>query len=377
MKLWKNKTLIVAAAGTGGHIFPALAVANYVYEQSAKVHWIGISSSMEEDIVSHTPHTFHSINFSGFLGKGLMQWLTLLWKLFRSFLQCQKILRVLRSNSVLLVMGGYISVPTVLAARFLKIPIILHEQNARAGVGNRFAFYFAGTVCQGFDGAFPKGKKVVTTGNPLRGSIHRLNWSAPTFFDEKRPLKILVFGGSLGAVAFNEIIPRTIQSLLQDGRHIKCLLQCGRGRSESIALQYSDMVASGQLELVDFIDNMMTAYSNTDVVIARSGAITISELTQVQKPAILIPFPYATHDHQSVNASLFQKNGGGWVMQQSNLNVESLTGKIIDLYNNPLLIERAHNTLKQIENNATQQVSKLCLQQLDDTNADVLSNKRI
>ncbi len=361
---WYNKTLCVAAAGTGGHIFPALAVAQKAQKHGAKIVWIGTAAGMENDLLSQAVKSpqfeLRHIQFVGFFGKSLSRWLLLPWYLIRAIFQARKILKN-QSQVVVLAMGGYVSVPVVLAAYGLKIPIVVHEQNAYAGMANRLNVRFATIICVAFSSAFPASKKRHLTGNPLRQSIVAKAPSdssepdVPTQFDAHRPLRLLVFGGSLGATKFNEVVPACLWRLQSEGYDVDCQIQCGKNRAKAVQQKMQQLGVRAQAH--DFIEDMPSLYQWSDLVVCRSGALTISELIVMKKPAILIPLPKATHDHQTLNANHMSKQGGAWMLKQNVLSDAALADKIKDIYQDPTLLAKA---TFEPQADATEKVLALC-----------------
>jgi UDP-N-acetylglucosamine--N-acetylmuramyl-(pentapeptide) pyrophosphoryl-undecaprenol N-acetylglucosamine transferase len=289
--------VVIAAGGTGGHVFPALAVANELRRLGAEVRWLG-AGGIETQVVPPHGILLQTVPFrppSGILG-GL--------RLLIAVMRARKLLRQ-HKPSVVLGMGGYAAVPGALAGRLLGAPLIVHEQNAIAGRANRLLNKFARRTLTGFPDSLPKGEWV---GNPVRDSFWHVTPPSP---DTNSPLRLLILGGSQGAQALNSIIPQALTQVRRD-----CIIthQCGRGREKSVRDAYA---ATGiQAEVTEFIDDVATCMAAADLVICRAGAATLAEATAAGAALLLVPYPHAASNHQLANAQFFKKNGAAEVCEQ-------------------------------------------------------------
>ena len=363
---WSEKAIVVVAAGTGGHVFPALAVADRVQSEGAEVFWLGTPQGMEHRLLKDTPFQVIPIDFVGFLGKGILRWLSLPWRLLRAFCQASSHLRAIRNRKkemVVLVMGGYVTLPVALAARFWDMPVVVHEQNAHAGMANYFNAYLAQAVCQAFAQTFAHSDKLHTTGNPLRSGFiakQQHDFSQHGFSSE-RPLRILCVGGSLGAAVFNKAIPMVAAHFQE--QPVMLRLQCGKN-VDAVSANVTDKGLSN-LTVMAFIDDMQEAYQWADVVIARSGALTVSELIAVKLPAILVPFPFATNDHQTLNAQHLVHAEAAWMIVQTEQLNQALEQCIEQILQEPQLLVKMHKNMLEIGvNSADEKVAQICLDTL-------------
>lgn len=305
----KPINVVVMAGGTGGHVFPALAVAEKLRQRGATLSWLGTAKGIEARLVPAADITLHCLTIEGVRGKG---WLTMLkapFLLMGAVWQARKILRAQQAD-VVLGLGGFASGPGGVAAWLLGIPVVIHEQNAVAGTTNRWLARLASRVLEAFPGSLPN---AIHVGNPVRDSIGRV---APLTIDEAAPLKLLVLGGSLGALALNEMLPEAIAKLECGSRPV-IKHQTGPKHLE-ITRQYYDN-AGVDAEVLSFIDDMAAVYEWADVVVCRAGALTVSELTLAGRGAMLVPYPFAIDDHQTKNAQWLVDNAAGEVHQQRDL----------------------------------------------------------
>lgn len=316
-KTHKGKVAMVMAGGTGGHIFPGLAVAQEMMRQGWTVHWLGSASHMEWDIIRPLGIPFESVDFSGVRGKGRLQLLAAPWRLLRASWQAFAVLRRVKPQ-VLLGFGGYITVPAGLVSRLTGTPLILHEQNSVAGLANKVLARGAKQVFSAFPKALPKAQWV---GNPLRAAF--LTQASPTerFAGRQGPLRVLVVGGSLGATALNTIVPQALAQLPPSQRPM-VLHQSGRAHRDGLMAQYQSLGV--QAEVTPFIQDTAQAFAEADLVICRAGASTVTELAAVGAAAVLVPFPHAVDDHQTTNARYLSDQGAAWLMPQGELNAEKL-----------------------------------------------------
>ena len=347
-----QKTALVMAGGTGGHIFPGLAVAQALREQGWNVHWLGAPGSMEERLVPPQGCPLETIDFSGVRGKGLLTLALLPLRLLKAFAQAWAVVRRVRPD-VVIGLGGYISFPGGMMATLAGKPLILHEQNSVAGMANKVLANVASRVFCAFPNALPGAQWV---GNPLRQAFLQQPPPAERFAGRSGPLRILVVGGSLGAKALNDTVPQALALIPPEQRP---QVRHQSGAKQMQALQASYAAAGVQAELTPFIDDTASAYAQADLVICRAGASTVTELAAVGAAAIYVPFPHAVDDHQTTNARFVVDAGGGWVVQQTALSPEKLAHMIQNMQRSTLL-ETAQKAKMMQKTEATAAVVAAC-----------------
>lgn len=347
-----QKTALVMAGGTGGHIFPGLAVAQALREQGWNVHWLGAPGSMEERLVPPQGFPLETIDFSGVRGKGLLTLALLPLRLLKAFAQAWAVVRRVRPD-VVIGLGGYISFPGGMMATLAGKPLILHEQNSVAGMANKVLANVASRVFCAFPNALPGAQWV---GNPLRQAFLQQPPPAERFAGRSGPLRILVVGGSLGAKALNDTVPQALALIPPEQRP---QVRHQSGAKQMQALQASYAAAGVQAELTPFIDDTASAYAQADLVICRAGASTVTELAAVGAAAIYVPFPHAVDDHQTTNARFVVDAGGGWVVQQTALSPEKLAHMIQNMQRSTLL-ETAQKAKMMQKTEATAAVVTAC-----------------
>lgn len=311
------RTALVMAGGTGGHIFPGLAVAQALRERGWRVHWLGAPDSMESRLVPARGFALETIAFSGVRGKGIKTLLGLPLRLLRALLQSRQVLRRVRPD-VVLGFGGYISLPAGLMAALRRIPLVLHEQNSVAGAANRVLARMAQRVFSAFPDALPGAQYV---GNPLREEFLNQATPAQRFAGRRGPLQLLVVGGSLGARALNTIVPKAL-ALIPPALRPTVLHQSGEKQMDELRANYA--AAGVDAHLTPFIDNTAQAYAQADLVLCRAGASTVTEIAAVGAAAMFVPFPAAVDDHQTHNARFLVDQGAAWLVQQTALTPEFL-----------------------------------------------------
>ncbi len=345
-------SILVMAGGTGGHIFPGLAVAEYLRICGWNVSWLGNKKGMEYRLVQSCDFPFEAVEFGGLRGKGLKAKLMLPINLARACFQSWKIMRRLKP-SVVLGMGGYITFPGGLVTKLLKRPLVLHEANSVAGSANLALAKIAMRTLTGFPNTMDKAEWV---GNPIRQEFD--NVPAPTIRYEQRqgPLSILVVGGSLGAAALNENISAALALLPVEDRP-KVIHQAGDKHLAELQARYAEYGVEADIR--PFIDDMPNAYAQADLVICRSGAMTVSELAACGVASCLIPFPHAIDDHQTANARFLSDANAAVLLPQKQLNPEDLAVMIQGLHREDLkeMAVRAHTLAKP---HATQRVAEVC-----------------
>jgi len=308
---------LVMAGGTGGHIFPGLAVAQALRAQGWQVHWLGAPASMESRLVPPRGFAFEAVTFSGVRGKGLATLALLPVRLLRACWQSLQVLARVRPD-VVLGFGGYISLPGGLMAWLRRTPLVLHEQNSVAGAANKVLARLARRVFCAFPHALAGAQHV---GNPLRAEFLQQPLPAQRFAGRSGPLRILVLGGSLGAQALNQIVPQALAQLPAAARPI-VVHQSGEQHIEALRSAYAQ--ADVQAELTPFIEHTASAMARADLVICRAGASTVTEIAAVGAAALFVPFPAAVDDHQTHNARFLADQGAAWLMPQSTLTAQSL-----------------------------------------------------
>jgi len=346
---------MVMAAGTGGHIFPALAVAEKLRAQDVQVYWLATAAGMEHRLVPPSGIPMYSIDIQGLRGNGIKRLLAAPFKILKSTLMAMRLMRALKIDAVV-GFGGYVAGPGGLAARLLGIKLVIHEQNAIAGMTNRQLARIATTVLQAFPKAFMQSEKVRTTGNPVRSDILNVPEPAFRFNGRDGAIQILVIGGSLGAQALNERVPEALVQLAQT-QAIHVRHQCGQKQVAETLSRYQALTAQsgGQLtfEVMPFIDNMAYAYGQADLIICRAGALTVSEVAAVGLPAVFVPLPHAVDDHQTANARYLSDAGAALLCPQKTLTPESLADALKPLLNRPRLLQMAEQSRKLAQACAT------------------------
>jgi UDP-N-acetylglucosamine--N-acetylmuramyl-(pentapeptide) pyrophosphoryl-undecaprenol N-acetylglucosamine transferase len=340
------------AGGTGGHIFPGLAVAEALRARGWRVHWLGAPGSMESQLVPPRGFPLETIDFGGVRGKGIMTLVLLPLKLLRAFWQSIRVLRRVRPQ-VVVGLGGYITFPAGMMSVLLGKPLVLHEQNSVAGLANKVLAGVADRVYSAFPRVLKKGEWV---GNPLREPFLHQPPPQERFAGRSGPLKVLVVGGSLGAKALNEIVPQALALIPREQRPY-VLHQSGARQIDALRDNYA--VAGVQAELTPFIDDTAGAFAEADLVVCRAGASTVTELAAVGAPALFVPFPHAVDDHQTTNARFLVDAGGGWLVQQRDLTPESLAA-LLQKLDRAELLRKAQAAQGMAKTRATEQVVAAC-----------------
>ncbi len=354
-----NRTLMVMAGGTGGHVYPALAVADALRARGWNVFWLGTRAGLEARVVPQAGIDMVWVSMGGLRGKGVLKKLLLPLMLLIAFGQSLRAI-LQRRPDVVLGMGGYTAFPGGMMASLLKRPLVIHEQNSVGGLTNRVLACLADRVLTAFPQAFcgdrdkPIPCRRVATewvGNPVRSDIATLTRTVHT-----GPLRLLVVGGSLGASALNDLIPKALALLPADKRpHI--VHQSGRLHLEILRQNYA--AAGVEAEVCDYIEDMAAAYRACDFAICRAGAMTVAELACAGVPALLVPFPFAVDDHQTGNAEFLSQAGAGWLMQQKDLTADKLAALIGGL-DRSVLTTMSDKARALAKPDATQQVADIC-----------------
>lgn len=351
------KHVLIAAGGTGGHVYPALAVADYLREQSVKITWVGTKNGLEHRIVPAADISLELISISGLRGKGLLNLLFVPVKLIFAIAQAIKIFIRVKPD-VVLGMGGFVSGPCGLAAYVLRKPLYLHEQNAIPGLTNKVLSYLATTVMQAFPSSF-KNKNIISLGNPIRKQISEVVEPQTRMSERTDSIRVLIVGGSLGAQALNENVPQALSELKKD------LLpnvwhQTGKNKLDTTKDNYKKV--NIEANVTEFIEDMANAYEWADLVICRAGALTISELANAGVAAILVPYPHAVDDHQTANANYLTSVGAAILIPQEEL-IPKLKESLSELLQagRIKLIEMAQAARKLSKPDATASVAAICL----------------
>ena len=354
-----QRPVLIMAGGTGGHVFPGLAIARVLRERGVPVLWLGTRQGLEARLVPAAGIPIEWLTVRGLRNKGLLGWLMAPLRILRGMLQATRILRRHRPR-VVLGLGGYVAGPGGLAAWLLRRPLVLHEQNAIAGLTNRLLSRLARRVLCGFPGAFPAARGSEVVGNPVRPEILALPGPAERKPAVHRPMRLLVVGGSLGARILNETVPAAVARLPGDIRP-EIRHQAGEATLDVAEDGYARHQVT--VQVMPFIDDMAAAYGWADLVLCRAGALTVSELAAAGRPAILVPLPHAVDDHQTANARYLSDNGGGWLLPQHELDPDRLAGLLRRAATEPETIaDMAARARHLARPDAAERVADACLE---------------
>ncbi len=347
------------AGGTGGHVYPALAVADYLKAQGQPVKWLGTETGLEARVVPESGYALLTINVGGVRGKGLIKKLLAPLVIIRAVFQAL-IIFMKHKPAAVLGMGGFASGPGGIAAWLLRIPVCIHEQNAIAGLTNKILLPFAKVIMEAFPSTFKYKGIIHSTGNPVRREI--LNVSPPDVRYKKsaRECNLLVIGGSLGAKRLNETVPLALAGL-DNEVSLNVRHQSGARHIENAKQSY--LKANIKAEVTAFIDDMAEAYSWADIVLCRAGAMTIAELSIVGVASILVPFPYAVDDHQTANARYLSDESCAILIQETDMSAETLSRVLLELYSSrDRLVAMAEKARSLGKPQATEMVAGLCME---------------
>ncbi|RTD96012.1 undecaprenyldiphospho-muramoylpentapeptide beta-N-acetylglucosaminyltransferase [Variovorax atrisoli] len=347
-----GRTALVMAGGTGGHIFPGLAVAEALRERGWKVHWLGAPGSMEEKLVPPRGFAFEPVQFGGVRGKGSLTLFLLPLKLLRAFWQSLGVVRRVKPD-VLVGLGGYITFPGGMMGVLVGKPLVLHEQNSVAGLANKVLAGVADRVFTAFPNVL---KKAQWVGNPLRAAFTSKPGPAERFAGRTGPLKLLVVGGSLGARGLNTVVPQAL-ARIEPASRPQVLHQSGAKQIDELRANYEAAGVEG--ELTPFIEDTAQAYADADMIVARAGASTVTEIAAVGAAALFVPFPSAVDDHQTTNARFLVDAGGGWLVQQADLTPE-LLADLLQKTGRDALIEKAAKAKTMQKTEAVEAVVRAC-----------------
>ncbi len=355
------RPVLIMAGGTGGHVFPALAVAQEILARNIPVVWLGTRQGIESRVVPEAGIAVEWVSVSGLRGKRISRLIKAPFMLAMSAWQCFRILLRVKPQ-VVLGMGGFVTGPGGVIARIMGTPLCIHEQNAIAGMTNRYLSRMTRHVMQAFPNSFPDGADIITTGNPIRADICRLPAPEQRLRAHQGAVRLLVLGGSLGAQALNERVPQALALLSNDIRPI-VRHQTGERNIEQARQCYLQAGLHEHIEVLPFINDMADAYDWADLVICRSGALTVSELMAAGVAALLVPYPHAVDDHQSKNAQVLVDAGAAIMVQQAELDGKRLHDILADLVNDKeRLLSMAKSARALAKPLATQQVADICLQ---------------
>lgn len=346
------RTALIMAGGTGGHVFPGLAVAEVLRERGWRVVWMGTRAGMEARLVAARGYELAAIRAAAMRGKGLAAALLLPVNLLVGFWQAARAIFRLRPD-VVLGMGGYVAFPGGMMASLLARPLAVHEQNAIAGLTNRVLAVLADKAMSAFPQAL---KGAEWTGNPVRGEIAALPEPAERFARRAGPLKLLVLGGSGGAQALNECVPRALARL-----EPRPAVVHQSGEKNYAALRAAYAAAGVQGELTPFIDDVARRYAEADLVICRAGAMTVAELSAGGVASVLVPYPHAVDDHQTANARYLAGQGAAILLPQSELSPETLAALLRTL-DRPRLLEMARRARSLGKPDAARIVAERCME---------------
>ncbi|WP_447529014.1 undecaprenyldiphospho-muramoylpentapeptide beta-N-acetylglucosaminyltransferase [Vreelandella sp. TE19] len=351
-----RRRILIMAGGTGGHVIPALSLARALQAQNVAVEWLGSPRGIENRLVPEAGITLHTVAIAGLRGKGMAGWLKAPFNLSRAVCDARRVIKRFQPD-VVVGLGGFASGPGGLAAKLSGIPLVIHEQNAVAGLTNRVLSRLANKTYAAFENAF--GPRAEVIGNPVRGEIAVLGETPRTDAElTARRLRLLVVGGSLGAVALNERLPVALAALDEASRP-EVWHQAGKDRDEATRQAYRSLDVEAQVSA--FIDDMAAAYDWADLVVCRAGALTVAELAAAAKPALLVPFPFAVDDHQRVNADVLVKAGAARCVVQKELTPERLTALLGELLTHDTLASMASSARQAAHLDATERLAAGCL----------------
>jgi UDP-N-acetylglucosamine--N-acetylmuramyl-(pentapeptide) pyrophosphoryl-undecaprenol N-acetylglucosamine transferase len=350
-----NKTLMVMAGGTGGHVYPAMAVADYLKGLGWKVVWLCTEGGMENRLIEGKGYSKAIITMQGVRGKGILGWFLLPVKLTKAFSQSLSALRQHQPN-VVLGMGGFAAFPGGMMAKVLSKPLVIHEQNSVAGLTNKVLATIATRVLAAFPAAF--GSKAKLVGNPVRADIGQIAPPQTRFAERSGALRLLVIGGSLGAQALNEVVPKALAKLPAESRP-QIIHQAGVKHIDALKANYKN--AGVEADTRAFIDDMAAMYAWADFVICRSGALTVAEVSAVGLGSLMVPLPFAVDDHQTTNAAYLVEGEAGLIVQQKDLNVERLVTVLNEL-NREKCLAMAIKARVLGKPEATEHVANICME---------------
>ncbi len=346
---------MILAGGTGGHVFPALAVARDFLQHGHQVYWMGTQTGLEARIVPQNDIPIDWLTVTGFRGKSVFKKILAPLILLRACWQAARILQR-RKPDIVLGLGGFVSGPGGLVAWLMRIPLVIHEQNKIPGTTNRILIKFANKVLEAFPASFEPSVGAVFTGNPVREEIASLQEKSHKPLD--RTLRILIMGGSQGAQVLNEVVPKALASI---DCEIEVLHQTGQAMCQETIDQYLDLQMNAKVK--PFIESMSEVYQWADVAICRSGAMTISELAAAGLPAVLVPFPHAIDDHQTHNAAYLVDSGAAILIPQAEFSVSRLSDLMTNMLSDKTSLTAMSRAAQDLAKpDAARVVADICLQ---------------
>ena len=348
--------VMIMAGGTGGHVFPALACAREFQARGYSVHWLGTPRGIENELVPQAGIPLHLINVTGLRGKGRLSLLKAPFTLIKAVLQARAIIRQVKPVCVI-GFGGYVTGPGGVAAKLSGVPVVIHEQNAKAGTANRLLVPLASRVCEAFPGTFGASDKRRTTGNPVRTELFL---ETPRAALVGRKPRLLVLGGSLGAEPLNKLLPQALAKVPEAARP-EVFHQAGKQHDEVTAERYRE--AGVEAQVAPFIKDMAQAYGWADLVVCRAGALTVSELAAAGLPSMLVPLPHAIDDHQTHNANYLAREGAAFLMPQATTGAAELAERLNEVLMQPEKLNTMASTARRLAKpDATRTVVDICLE---------------
>lgn len=352
-----NRTLMVMAGGTGGHIFPALAVAEYLRAEGWNIVWLGVRGGMEERVVALRGYTMAWVRFSGVRGKGLARLALLPLNLLVAFWQSARAIFLHRPD-VVLGMGGYVAFPGGMMASLLNRPLVIHEQNSVAGLANRILARLADRILTAFPDVFGRQIGAIWVGNPVRGEIAALAPPELRFAGRSGPLQLLVIGGSLGAQVLNEVVPLALARIPES---VRPSVTHQSGEAHIAALRENYRRAGVHADLLPFIEDMAARYATADIVVCRAGAMTIAELAAAGVASVLVPYPHAVDDHQTTNARYLVDRGAAVLVPQPEFTAEKLAS-LLSRFTREKILAMAMAARAAAKPQATRAVAEACME---------------
>ncbi|VAW69615.1 UDP-N-acetylglucosamine--N-acetylmuramyl-(pentapeptide) pyrophosphoryl-undecaprenol N-acetylglucosamine transferase [hydrothermal vent metagenome] len=350
--------VMIMAGGTGGHVYPALAIADELKQRGVAVIWLGTRKGIEARLVPEAGIEVDWLGMSGVRGKGAF---TLLFAPLKIIIACSQAFKILKKRrpSVVLGMGGFVSAPGGLMAALVRIPLLIHEQNAVPGMSNRLLAKIAWRVMEAFPGSFKhrQGKPSLHVGNPVRREIFSLPAPEQRWQGRSGALRILVFGGSLGAARLNEVVPQACARIAEN-KPLTIRHQAGAGNFEQTKKNYAELNLS--VEVVEYMDDMAQMYAWADLLICRAGAMTIAEIAAAGVASVLVPYPYAVDDHQTFNARYLSDKKAAILIKQDDMNVDALV-QILNGIDRPQALDMSIRARQLAMADSTRLVSDACM----------------
>lgn len=353
-----QKTVVIMAGGTGGHVFPALAVAKELEKSNTRIVWLGTKKGIESKLVPNAGYDIHYLKVAGLVGTGIKRKLTAPFMLVFAMLQALKVMMKEKPDCVL-GMGGFASGPGGVAAKILGKKIVIHEQNAFAGLTNQKLSKIADSVLTGFRSCEGLPETSIWVGNPVRKEIE-IKARNQSLNQSQDVINILVLGGSQGAKSLNDFLPSCLGEVAKN-ISVRIWHQAGTNKSTNVNESYQKFKEFKTVLVEEFINDMATAYAWADIVICRAGAMTIAELTAAGKPSVLVPFPYAAGDHQTKNAKSMVKAEAAILIADAQINSPAFSGQLVKLLNSPeKLKQMSANAADLYRPTAAKQVADFC-----------------